>query len=383
MKNLLLTMFVLLYSCSGGKDNGEERFTTLSIDPEKAVRMNVADYFEPLSVVPLETNDSVLISAIYNIVPADGKIYILDRQGNSTFVYSGQGKCEKVIHDQGQGPNEYTDLSCIAFDKNRKELHLVSNTQKKELVYDVDGRFLRNDTLPYKVTDILFESPKRKILLRQTLDMYGGFIMNCFENGEPVAQLHPFHYENGATVSTLEYPLKALKDGCYMHIVYNDTIYRYDFDQLQGGFVIDFGDKGIPAEIRNLPQSQLFERFYAYMKQRDYKVAEWPYLFYQEGQKVGINYVYDRCNYYYFYDRKKRSAESLYGPYIGDTNMAELMYAHMIRDGLFYFIIDPVKYHNLAHETKQEIKKLDRNLYDALEKTAEDDNPVLWLARLK
>ena len=52
--------------------------------------------------------------------------------------------------------------------------------------------------------------------------------MNCFDHNKLVAQYHPYHYENGATVHFWESPFvlfKVFKENVYAHIMYNDTIY--------------------------------------------------------------------------------------------------------------------------------------------------------------
>ena len=66
-------------SCAG-QDNGKDDFITISIDPEDSQIVSIADFFEKIAIVPLETNDTILINAVYNIIPLNKRLYILDRR---------------------------------------------------------------------------------------------------------------------------------------------------------------------------------------------------------------------------------------------------------------------------------------------------------------
>ena len=50
-------------SCAG-QDNGKDDFITISIDPEDSQIVSIADFFEKIAIVPLETNDTILINAV-------------------------------------------------------------------------------------------------------------------------------------------------------------------------------------------------------------------------------------------------------------------------------------------------------------------------------
>ena len=100
--------------------------------------------------------------------------------------------------------------------------------QKVVRFYDLDGNYLCVDTLPYKIDQMLFLGEGREIWARSVIDHEDGYVMNCFDHNKLVAQYHPYHYENGATVHFWESPFvlfKVFKENVYAHIMYNDTIY--------------------------------------------------------------------------------------------------------------------------------------------------------------
>ena len=80
----------------------------------------------------------------------------------------------------------------------------------------------------YKIDQMLFLGEGREIWARSVIDHEDGYVMNCFDHNKLVAQYHPYHYENGATVHFWESPFvlfKVFKKNVYAHIMYNDTIY--------------------------------------------------------------------------------------------------------------------------------------------------------------
>ncbi len=52
----------------------------------------------------------------------------------------------------------------------------------------------------YKIDQMLFLGEGREIWARSVIDHEDGYVMNCFDHNKLVAQYHPYHYENGATV---------------------------------------------------------------------------------------------------------------------------------------------------------------------------------------
>ena len=66
-KNICLLLIAALMCSCAGQDNGKDDFITISIDPEDSQIVSIADFFEKIAIVPLETNDTILINAVYNI----------------------------------------------------------------------------------------------------------------------------------------------------------------------------------------------------------------------------------------------------------------------------------------------------------------------------
>lgn len=96
---------------------------------------------EVLSVIPLETSETVLLADIMKIVVADDLLFILDTE-YKLRQFDMQGRFIREIGREGQGPEEYTMLADFTINSDRNEVYVSS--MLKVVVYDYEGVFKRN-----------------------------------------------------------------------------------------------------------------------------------------------------------------------------------------------------------------------------------------------
>ncbi len=146
MKRLFYFICVLIISvsCSEQSDHGG---TLPSISIHKALEtgttVNLSKYASSIEYIPLETNDSSVITA--NSVKSDGLNFYVSAIGFSNDVakFSIDGKYLGRIGKRGRGPGEYTYLEHygIAYDKNgvgdRNKIFVAGNN--KTVIYDDKG----------------------------------------------------------------------------------------------------------------------------------------------------------------------------------------------------------------------------------------------------
>lgn len=101
----------------------------------------IQEKIEVVSLIPLETSDTVLLADIRKIVMADDLLFILDTEFKLR-VFDMQGGFVREIGREGQGPEEYSMLTDFTIDKDRKEV--LINGMMKIVVYDFEGNFKRN-----------------------------------------------------------------------------------------------------------------------------------------------------------------------------------------------------------------------------------------------
>jgi hypothetical protein len=93
--------------------------------------------------IPLETNDEYITRGFVQDIDKD-LIVVRNSYGDGDiFFFDRNGKGLKKINRRGQGPEEYTNISRITFDKDKGEMFVIDYTNRV-LVYDLDGKFKRS-----------------------------------------------------------------------------------------------------------------------------------------------------------------------------------------------------------------------------------------------
>lgn len=159
--NLTLLLFVI-FSCSCS--------TKLGKDGEQLEVKSTPGYFlqhfEPHSFVPIETNDSLLLSDIDRVISVDGDYLLLSRNAHTVVLLDGSsGQSKTVINEHGMGPGEYNRIIDMAFDAESRRI-LIYCDYSKLMFYDLNGRFL---------SDMKVEDSYENILCRRgEVYFYGG-----------------------------------------------------------------------------------------------------------------------------------------------------------------------------------------------------------------
>ena len=143
-----VAMLLALVGCMGcGNRSASSVDNLIRVDvmadyPEK--EWVVQDFLD-VEYIPLETNDEfitqgsvkaigkrfVLVTNLLN----DGNIFVFDRK---------TGKAVRKINRKGQGAEEYAFINGIILDEEKDEMFVNSASNKKILVYDLQGNFKRS-----------------------------------------------------------------------------------------------------------------------------------------------------------------------------------------------------------------------------------------------
>jgi hypothetical protein len=84
-------------------------------------------------IVPLETNDNVLIGNIDELEMRNNRIYIMDRLSQSIYIFDMEGKCLGRKRAIGQGPGEYSNLSYMTVTDS--SIIVIDHFMEKQIEY--------------------------------------------------------------------------------------------------------------------------------------------------------------------------------------------------------------------------------------------------------
>lgn len=141
MIRILLFFFIFLTACNKGDKKG----ISYHVDIQNTEA--ITGLFENWQAIPLATNDSVLIKNIDKIEINKTGCFVLDRLVAAIFQFDKKGNFINKIDRQGQGPEEYLEISDFKwFDDFIYVLSSVNHTIYK---YNVTGSFVKS----YKLDD--------------------------------------------------------------------------------------------------------------------------------------------------------------------------------------------------------------------------------------
>ncbi|MBQ8361893.1 MAG: 6-bladed beta-propeller [Bacteroidaceae bacterium] len=158
MKNLslIVTFMSFLLSCSKSQIHIKEIYAHDTINIQRDViwqkTIPFSKLVERIRYFPIPTDKDFLIGKTSKLMVTDSSFIIMDnRITHSVFAFHKDGYWKSCIHQQGNGPTEYLQLSDICYNPQNNELGVYCNIKNKILYYDLNrGNFLREFKLPYK-----------------------------------------------------------------------------------------------------------------------------------------------------------------------------------------------------------------------------------------
>ncbi|MDL2244589.1 6-bladed beta-propeller [Parabacteroides sp. OttesenSCG-928-J18] len=152
MKQFYITLFIpiIFLSCNAKKEQGgniEVSTHTINVNNvEKKEKILFSDYFSKVTAIVLETHDDAIIGDVSGIQVTDSLIFILDKlRTNSLYAFKKDGTFVRRIGSNGQGPEEYIDVSDFTIDPQNEEIYLMDPESNKINIYNYQtGQFIRS-----------------------------------------------------------------------------------------------------------------------------------------------------------------------------------------------------------------------------------------------
>lgn len=255
MKKIVLCIFILalLFSCI---ENKEEPKDNAVIPVAEAVGtgeiLNLSDYAKSVVYIPLETNDSVLISEIDQVAYEDHKIIILTNEECLILDEKGRHQCR--LGHKGMGPNEFAAISSFDILPNKQQIFLRAYP-RKYFLYSFDGKLIDRIQYAEFIDDCitietmnLYSNYYFSDVVSYRHIHYKGFLFEAQDTISTIVKSYPNYVdsekENKNTFSLAHEKahLYRYKDEICFHKNINDTVFSIDSTfELKKRFVFDFG----------------------------------------------------------------------------------------------------------------------------------------------
>lgn len=380
MRKVLYPVFFMImcsffWGCSNNKP--DPPITEVIIDTKNEVgisRSLTTEYFKSRKLVKLETTNESLIAQINRLIVYENRYYIFDHQNKSIFIFDESGNYISKIHNIGNGPGEYIQLSDFTIDVKNQRIILLCDIPSCLIYYDMNGQFLdqeKNSNLKRYIAaneDVLiFVNHFENYIGIQNKGKYSEFLkIEDYIINKEFYSIHPNIIRSNHT---------------YFFKVYDNVIYELTDDNVLPKYKMQFGNKAVDKSV--IIENELEEiveicskeekicRISDFRECNDYLTfAMWPY------RKIAI---YNKT------EKICRLFSEFYDPETG-LFLSGLI-AHDGPGNEMIFAVDPTSFTTNVLHIKNATEMLQNETYikyrEEAEKLNDMDNPVLMVYTLK
>ncbi|MDD7561820.1 MAG: 6-bladed beta-propeller [Parabacteroides sp.] len=367
----ILSFSLLILACQDMRKSNEKGTIVFSQSSSNEW-LSKLDY----QFIPLETNDSCLVSTVSDMVFDSSRLYLIDGKSNLVFAFSLSGEFISQVGDVGSGPSEYQYPVNLHIDKTKQELIVADANTPKLVYYDLKTlkykRQLRSDDyftncawLPNG--DIILASgssyvtPKRERFYAQITD----------ENLKRKQYICPcsFDPQYRLAIGSVFY---TFQDQVFLNLPFLHSVYQINETTCEETYAIEL--KGFQMPDQNWLKANAEENYFAALSHSDYVSA----IQCQETNR----YLYTTFlvggskDYIAFYDKEQRNSMIYSGyDFIKETSLNGLSKVITTYNDTFVATINP----DVLKEkgtTIEELAQLSQSL-------PAESNPILCLFTFK
>ena len=153
----ILKLYIILFSTSCGHGImklEESEFIShsdtcvLSVIPQNET-IDIGQYLDSAYYVKLELTDESIIGQIDKLIIFEDKIYILDRQTSSVFIFDMTGKYLLKLCKIGNGPGEYNKIHFFGIDEEKRHIVITDLITYWTMRYDLTGKYVSRKKIPF------------------------------------------------------------------------------------------------------------------------------------------------------------------------------------------------------------------------------------------
>ena len=360
MKHIIFFFILFICSCKQIEKtyyDVEQIHITLDNDTIKA-----STFIKDAVVIKLETNDDCLIQAIFKIQYVNNKIFILDINCNSIFIFNKDGSFDKKLFKVGSGPGEYNRL--IDFLVQDDFLYTMDFTTRSLLKYNMNLDYLGR--INYRAFSSKFVV-KGDILwtYNEPTGQQEDYQFTCIiNNGDELNHCLPRNSINHIYNWGAELNIFSLsKNTIYTSPKYGSLVYHIVNNNMNPIYQIKFNTNNFP-ENENINEYDRFSQNFNYIMKENIYITDNFFIF---------DYFYKQYRNFCFYNMKNKSLQ--YGVVNNDLIKNFIFSPRWGNDN---FLIETVESHHVIEEFPFLVK-----YYEQLKDIKSDDNPIIIIYSLQ
>ena len=127
-KNLIYIPYILLLIFTTNCQNKsiQKNQEQITVDLRQNQQVSIHDVFTKIELIPIETNNDILIESVSKLIYKDGLFYILDKNQKCIFIINKKGQLVRKLDSVGKGPGEYGDISDFEINPYTDNIEILS-----------------------------------------------------------------------------------------------------------------------------------------------------------------------------------------------------------------------------------------------------------------
>lgn len=307
------TKEVFIYEDKDEEISIEKKLIIEEFDENQILKFS--DIFQSVEFVKLETNDTSLIGRIDKILVADNKYIILDASiAKKVFVFDSNGKFLNLLGKIGAGPGEYDSPDDIAYNKQKGEVLVWSNNDKKIITYKLDGQYVSEFRTNWWISSLAVVDSEAYALYLNNITQDNGktndydvVIVN--NEGEIINQFIPSKKELKSFSPSTKKAFSSYNGKILFSPQYSKRTYEINKDSINLTHYVDFMEYTIPSSLFINTTARKLSKILEKEDKYAFNISSAETENYVFMQIVYKNRIFD---YYYYKDLKKYKLSSLY-----------------------------------------------------------------------
>ena len=284
MKNCFLILAgIFLCACGGGIGSTSSDLSKMDrVEIKEQQKISVDSVIKKIEYVKLGNTGDVLIGQVSHLLFTPDHIVVGDAdKAQAVFVFDRQGNTQTVINRLGRGPQEYQHIDDVFLTPDKKEIGIVDNAVYKLLYFDMEGNFVRSQSLPFYCNDVEWIGENTMMLSTTgragqspALESYPDKEDLLFFTDTTLQTVHGSAFINPFNIDIFHFQplnMKRFDDRIYVSKAFGDTIYqvtkesifpRYWIDMKAIEGVANFGKDMSSKQIWEAPNNTNFPNIY-------------------------------------------------------------------------------------------------------------------------
>jgi hypothetical protein len=201
---LIITVLAVIAGC--GRKQSTDGIITVDVTKNYPEKKLIFQDFMDVEYIALETTDEFITQGRVMDIGKENILVINRNRDGTIFIFDRTGKGLRKINRIGRGPEEYSSVYSIVLDEDNNEIFVHDYSQRKIVVYDLNGKFKRS--LKYNNGD--------EVLRYDFIHNYDRNHLICYDATGTFIEERPFCHvviskQDGSVVRKVELPFKEKK----------------------------------------------------------------------------------------------------------------------------------------------------------------------------